>query len=63
MIISLGFKMGRKTFCDIVLAMTKANALCGTMPEALELRDEIAFFQAIKAALTKKEGVRTQNIR
>ena len=28
-----------------------------TTPEAMELREEIAFFQAIKAALTKKENV------
>ena len=53
----LGLEDGSKTFCDIVLAMTKAYALCGTTPEAMELREEIAFFQAIKAALTKKENV------
>ena len=45
----------KKEFCDIVLAITKENALCGTMPDAMKFREEIAFFQAIKAALTKKE--------
>jgi type I restriction enzyme R subunit len=45
-----------KDFCDVVLAATKANAICGTMPEAAEHREELAFFQAIKAALTKKEA-------
>ena len=45
----------KKTFCDAVLAMTKANALCGVIPEATELQDEIAFFQAVRVALTKKD--------
>ena len=53
----LGLEDGKKTFCDITLAITKANALCGTTPEAIVLRDEIAFFQAIKAALTKRDSV------
>ncbi len=53
----LGLNEGQKTFCDVVLEMTKAYALCGTMPEAMELREEIAFLQAIKAALTKKHDV------
>lgn len=44
-----------KTFCDTVLAAIKANAICGTMAEATEHRTELAFFQAIKIALTKKE--------
>ena len=35
--------------------MTKANALCGVIPEATELQDEIAFFQAVRVALTKKD--------
>jgi type I restriction enzyme R subunit len=51
----LGLEDGKKTYCDIVLAMTKANALCGTTSEAVELREEIAYFQAIKVALTKKD--------
>ena len=52
----LGLEDGKKTFCDVALAITKANALCGTTPEAVELREEIAFFQAIKAALTKRDN-------
>lgn len=48
---------GKKDFCDVVLAMTKANSICNNLPEALELREEIAFYQGIKAALTKKENV------
>lgn len=34
--------------------MTTAYALCGTLDEAIIYREEIAFFQAIRAALTKK---------
>ncbi len=52
----LGEKDGVKDFCDVVVAMTRANALCGTLEEAVKLREEIAFFQAIKAALTKKNN-------
>ena len=48
---------GSKVFCDVVLQITKANALCGTLSEALSFREEIAFFQAIKVALTKRENV------
>ncbi|MCY4643564.1 MAG: type I restriction endonuclease subunit R [Bacteriovoracales bacterium] len=53
----LGKEDGKKNFCDTVLAISKANALCGTHPEALVLREEIAFFQAIKATLTKRDKV------
>ncbi|MCJ8276414.1 MAG: DUF3387 domain-containing protein, partial [Bdellovibrionales bacterium] len=52
----LGIEDGKKTFCDITLEITKANAPCGTTPEAVELREEIALFQAIKAALTKRDN-------
>jgi len=45
----------RKIFCNVVLEITKAHALCGTMLQANELRDEIAFLQHIKAVLIKEE--------
>lgn len=54
----LGFQDGKKTFCDVVLAITKANSLCGTIPEAEEIKEEIALFQAIKTALTKKDSTK-----
>ena len=44
---------GKKRFADAVLAATKAFALCCTLDEALKHRDELAFLQAVKAALTK----------
>lgn len=49
----LGLEDGKKRFLDAVLAINKAYSLCGTLDEAKELRAEIAFFSAIKAAITK----------
>lgn len=47
---------GKQRFADHVLAATKAIALCGGMDEALPYRDELAFFQAIRAAIAKSTG-------
>jgi type I restriction enzyme R subunit len=44
---------GKKRFLDCVLAISQAFALCCTLDEAASFRDEIAFFQAIRAVLTK----------
>lgn len=49
----LGQDDGKKRFADQVLSASKAFALCCTLDRALEYRDELAFFQAIKSALTK----------
>ncbi|MFD2365806.1 type I restriction endonuclease subunit R [Pseudoduganella sp. GCM10020061] len=49
----LGLDDGKKRFADTVLAASKAFALCCTLDEALGHRDELAFLQAVKAALTK----------
>ncbi|CAN1510410.1 COG0610 Type I site-specific restriction-modification system, R (restriction) subunit and related helicases [Methylophilaceae bacterium] len=51
----LGNKDGKKRFADHTLAATKAFALCATLDDAMEYRDELAFFQAIKSALTKHD--------
>ena len=53
---------GRKRYCDVVLQMTKAFALCGAMDEALEYALEVAFHQAVRAPLIKtgmKGGIGT----
>lgn len=52
----LGLDDGKKRFADTVLAASKAFALCCTLDEALAYRDELAFLQAVKAALTKHTG-------
>ena len=49
----LGQDDGKKRFADQVLSASKAFALCCTLDGALAHRDELAFFQAIKSALTK----------
>ncbi|MGY8682063.1 type I restriction endonuclease subunit R [Bradyrhizobium sp. UFLA05-153] len=52
----LGLDDGKKRFADAVLAASKAFALCGTLDAALAYRDELAFLQAVKVALTKHGG-------
>ena len=49
----LGLDDGKKRYMDAVLAINKAYSLCSTLDEAKELRAEIAFFSAIKAAIGK----------
>jgi type I restriction enzyme R subunit len=44
---------GKRRYCDTVLQMTKAFALCGTLDEALELSPEVAFHQAVRSPLVK----------
>ncbi len=49
----LGQEDGKKRWADVVLGITKAFSLCGTLDEAVALREEIAFFQAIRAVIAK----------
>jgi len=51
----LGEKEGKKRFADTALAMSKAFTLCCTLDEAKAVREEVAFFQAVKVILTKRE--------
>ena len=53
----LGLEDGKKRFLDLVLAATKSYSLCSTLDEAKELRKEIAFYSAIKAAINKFTSV------
>lgn len=46
-------KQVHRRFHDAVLALSKAFALAGASDEAREIRDEVGFFQTIRAALTK----------
>jgi type I restriction enzyme R subunit len=48
---------GKKRYCDTVLKMTKAFALCGTLDEAMALDPEVTFLQAIRAPLIKGDDV------
>ena len=51
----LGLEDGKKRFADAALAMSKAFTLCCTLDEAKAVREEVAFFQAIKVILIKRE--------
>lgn len=53
----LGLDDGKKRFLDLVLAATKSYSLCSTLDEAKELVKEIAFYSAIKAAISKFTSV------
>jgi type I restriction enzyme R subunit len=62
----LGLDDGKKRFLDAMAAITKAFSLCSTLDEAAQLRKEIAFFSAIKAAIIKHTTVdkkRTEEVK
>jgi type I restriction enzyme R subunit len=46
---------GKKRFADAALALGKAFSLCCTLDEARAVRDEVAFLQAVKVILTKRD--------
>ncbi|MDI3236124.1 type I restriction endonuclease subunit R [Exiguobacterium antarcticum] len=54
-VIGLGVEE-KKRFLDTVTELSKAYALCATMPEAEDLNDEIGFFKAVKASIVKTIG-------
>ena len=49
---------GKERFVQIVTDLSQAFALCAGSEEALEIRDDIGFFQTVKAALAKPRGER-----
>jgi len=49
----LGLENGRKRYIDEVTALSKAFAIAIPHEQALAVKDEIAFFQAVKSRLTK----------
>lgn len=49
----LGIDDGKKRYLDQVLGLSKAFSLCSTLDEAKACREEIAFFQAVKAVIQK----------
>jgi len=48
-----GKKKAHRRFQDAVLALSKAYALASASDEAQQIREEVGFFQAIRAALVK----------
>ena len=51
----LGQQDGKKRFADTALAMSKAFSLCCTLDDAKAVREEVAFMQAVKVILTKRD--------
>ena len=51
----LGQQDGKKRFADSALQMSKAFSLCCTLDAAKAVREEVAFFQAVKVLLTKRD--------
>jgi type I restriction enzyme R subunit len=49
---------GQKRFAAVVTDLSRAFALCAAQDEAREIRDDLSFFQAVKAALVKPSGER-----
>ena len=46
---------GKKRFVQVVTELSRAFALCAASEEAEEIRDDVSFFQAIQAALSKQD--------
>jgi type I restriction enzyme R subunit len=51
----LGLEDGKERFTKEVLGLSKAFAISVPHPKALEIKDDVGFFQAVKARLTKFE--------
>ena len=49
---------GKERFVQVVTELSQAFALCAGTEEAIDIRDDIGFFQALKAALAKPRGPR-----
>jgi len=45
---------GKKRWAQVVMELSRAFALCAASEEATEIRDDVSFFQALQAALTKQ---------
>ncbi len=58
----LAQKDGRERFVQTVTELSKAFALAATSEEALSIRDEVGFFQAVKAGLSKAASGRTSSV-
>jgi type I restriction enzyme R subunit len=47
---------GKKRWLQVVMELSRAFALCSASDEATEIRDDVSYFQALQAALTKHGG-------
>jgi type I restriction enzyme R subunit len=51
---AVGPEVGKERFLPAVSALSQAFALAGASDEAARIRDEVAFFQAVRAAILKR---------
>lgn len=49
----LGLENGKKRYIDAVVALSKAFSIAVPHPKAMEVKEEVAFFQAVKSGLIK----------
>ena len=56
----LAQKDGKQRFVQVVTELSGAFALCAASTAATEIRDDVAFFQAVKAVLMKSAGKSTK---
>ncbi len=54
---------GKERFLENVLSLSRAYALCVPSQESVDLRDEIGFFQAVRAAILKNSEDSERNFR
>ncbi len=52
----LGLENGKKRFINEVTALSKAFAIAVPHEQAMDVKDEVSFFQAVKARLAKFDG-------
>ena len=55
----LGLEEGKKRFINEVIALSKAFAIAIPHEQAMDIKDEVAFFQAVKARLIKFDATGT----
>ena len=55
----LGLENGRKRYINEVTALSRTFAIAIPHEQAMDVKDEVAFFQAVKARLVKFEGTGT----
>ncbi|GAA5483334.1 type I restriction endonuclease subunit R [Haloferula sargassicola] len=52
----LGQEDGKQRWVQVVTELSRAFALCAASDEAVSIRDDVSYFQALQAALNKQSG-------
>jgi type I restriction enzyme R subunit len=51
---------GKKRWIQVVMELSRAFALCAASDEATEIRDDVSYFQALQAALSKQSNAQAK---